>query len=204
MKVQNIKKAIARIFKNIRWFMLVDHGESVDTVGQMLDRIDHLVLTHEDEIDALRMKIEELTQKLEAVDELVDEKLNDVDFDHLMTEAISEHDFSDEINEAVAEHDFDDAIREQFQYFDFDDKIGEALEAFDFDDKIESVMESNDMGGRIESQIDRKIAEKFSTARIVFGDVEEPKQTEALLDEVAVHPFVDPAIDAVINFEDSE
>ena len=156
MKVHNIKKAIARMFRNLRWFLLVDHGESVDTIGQMLDRIDHLVLTHEDEIDALKMEIEELKQKLEAVD----------------------------------------------------DKICEALHAFDFDDKIEerieSVMDSNDMGGRIESQIDRKIAEKFSTARIVFGDVEEPEQTEALLDEVAVHPFVDPAIDAVIAFKDSE
>lgn len=198
MKVQNIKKAITRIFKNIRWFMLVDHGESVDTVGQMLDRIDHLVLTHEDEIDALKMKIEELTQQLEAVDELVDEKLNDYDFDHLMSEAISEHDFSYEIGEAVAEHDFDDAIREEVAEFDFDDKIGEALEAFDFDDKIESSLES------VSYQIDQRIAAKFSTARIVFGDVEEPKQTEALLDEVAVHPFVDPAIDAIISFEDSE
>lgn len=198
MKVQNIKKAIARIFKNIRWFMLVDHGESVDTVGQMLDRIDHLVLTHEDEIDAFKMKIEELTQQLEAVDELVDEKLNDYDFDHLMSEAISEHDFSYEIGEAVADHDFDDAIREEVAEFDFDDKIGEALEAFDFDDKIESSLES------VSYQIDQRIAAKFSTARIVFGDVEEPKQTEALLDEVAVHPFVDPAIDAIISFEDSE
>lgn len=198
MKVQNIKKAIARIFKNIRWFMLVDHGESVDTIGQMLDRIDHLVLTHEDEIDALKMKIEELTQQLEAVDELVDEKLNDYDFDHLMSEAISEHDFTYEIGEAVADHDFDDAIREEVAEFDFDEKIGEALEAFDFDDKIESSLES------VSYQIDQRIAAKFSAARIVFGDVEEPKQTEALLDEVAVHPFVDPAIDAVIAFEDSE
>jgi hypothetical protein len=198
MKVQNIKKAIARIFKNIRWFMLVDHGESVDTVGQMLDRIDQLVLNHEDEIDELKMKIEELAQQLEAVDELVDEKLNDYDFDHLMSEAISEHDFSYEIGEAVADHDFDDAIREEVAEFDFDDKIGEALEAFDFDDKIESSLES------VSYQIDQRIAAKFSTARIVFGDVEEPKQTEALLDEVAVHPFVDPAIDAIINFDDSE
>ena len=204
MKVQNIKKAIARIFKNIRWFMLVDHGESVDTVGQMLDRIDHLVLTHEDDIDALKMKIEELTQQLEAVDELVEQKLNDYDFDELMTDAIREHDFSYEIGEAVAEHDFDDAIREQVEYFDFDDKIGEALDRYCFDDKLTNFMRENDMGGRIESQIDRKIAAMFSTARIVFGDVEEPKQTEALLDEVAVHPFVDPAIDAVIAFEDSE
>ena len=198
MKVLNIKKAIARIFKNLRWFMLVDHGASVETMWQMLDRIDHLVLTHEDEIDDLKMKIQELTQQLEAVDELVDEKLSDYDFDHLMTEAISEHDFSYEIGEAVNEYDFDTAIEEQLSYIDFDEKIGEALESFDFDDKIGEALEE------FESQIDRKIAAKFSTARIVFGDVEEPKQTEALLDEVAVHPFVDPAIDAVIAFEDSE
>ena len=196
MKVHNIKKAIARMFRNLRWFLLVDHGESVDTIGQMLDRIDHLVLTHEDEIDELKSKIEELEQKLEAVDELVDEKLNDYDFDHLLSEAVSDHDFSYEIGEAVTEHDFDDAIKDQVENFDFDDLLREFVREHDFSIEIGEAVAAHDF--------DDAIAKKFSTARIVFGDVEEPKQTQALLDEVAVHPFVDPAIDAVIAFEDSE
>lgn len=201
MKVQNIKKAIARILKNIRWFMLVDHGESVNTMGEMLDRIDHLVLDHEDEVRELKMKIEELTHQLEAVDELVDEKLHGYDFSHLFSEVIGDHDFSYEIGEAVSEYDFDDAINEHVENFDIETKIDEALHSFDMGEAIESAVESSRY---FWNRVDGKIAEKFGTARIVFGDVEEPKQTAALLDEVAVHPFVDPAIDAVINFEDSE
>lgn len=148
MKIQNIKKAIVRMFKNIRWLMLVDHGASVDTIGEVIERLDARLIENEMHIDHLMNETH--------IDYLMNEAINDYDFDELIDDRIGAYDLSEVINDEIAANDFDfsEAIADAVGEYDYSDDIVAAIDHVDFEHHAREALDDHDLSEAISDAID--------------------------------------------------